>query len=162
MCSISQKPKNVILSFKGVTKLKKIIQIIYGGITIAGTYISTFLGGYDETLKTLFFCIGIDIICGWVVAIFRKSKKTNSGGLSSRVNFEGLIKKVLIIVCVSLGQRFDLLLNVDYIRTAICIAFIINETLSIIENLSLMGVKMPDIITKVLDILKGDYNNASN
>lgn len=142
--------------------MKKILQIIYGCVTIAGTYISTFLGGYDEILKTLFFCIVIDIICGWVVAIFNKSKKTNSGGLSSKVNFEGLIKKVLIIVCVGLGQRFDLLLNVNYIRTAICIAFIINETLSIIENLSLMGIKMPDIITKVLDILKGEYDNVKN
>lgn len=141
--------------------MKKAIQVITGGITIAGTYISTLLGGYDETLKTLLFVIVLDLICGYTVAIFHKSKKTNTGGLSSRVNFEGLIKKVLIIVCVVLGHRFDILLNVEYIRTAVCIAFIINETLSIIENLALMGVKMPEIITKTLDILKGEYDNAN-
>ena len=141
--------------------MKKAYQIITGGLTVAGTYISTLLGGYDETLKTLFFVMVIDIVCGWIVAIFHKSKKTNTGGLSSKVNFEGLVKKVLIILCVALGHRFDILIDVNYIRTAVCIAFIINETLSIIENFALMGVKMPDIITKVLDILKEDNNNAN-
>ena len=141
--------------------MKKAFHIISGGITIVGTYISTLLGGYDETLKTLLFVIVIDLICGYTVAILHKSKKTNTGGLSSKVNFEGLIKKVLILVCVSLGYRFDLLLEFNYIRTAVCIAFIINETLSIIENLSLMGVKMPEIITKTLDILQGEYDNAN-
>lgn len=140
--------------------MKKVAQIVTGGLTVAGTYISTILGGYDETLKTLFFVIVFDIICGWIVAIFHKSKKTNTGGLSSKANFEGLIKKVLIIMCVAMGHRFDILLNVEYIRTAVCVAFIINETLSIIENFSLMGVKMPEIITKTLDILKGDVDNA--
>lgn len=141
--------------------MKKVFHVISGGITIVGTYISTLLGGYDETLKTLLFVIVIDLICGYTVAILHKSKKTNTGGLSSKVNFEGLIKKVLILVCVSLGYRFDLLLEFNYIRTAVCIAFIINETLSIIENLSLMGVKMPEIITKTLDILQGEYDNAN-
>ena len=141
--------------------MKKVYQIITGGLTVAGTYIATLLGGYDETLKTLFFVIVIDIICGWIVAIFHKSKKTNTGGLSSKVNFEGLVKKVLIILCVALGHRFDVLIDVNYIRTAVCVAFIINETLSIIENFALMGVKMPDIITKTLDILKGEYDNAN-
>lgn len=141
--------------------MKKVYQIITGGLTVAGIYISTLLGGYDETLKTLFFVIVFDIICGWIVAIFHKSKKTSTGGLSSKVNFEGIVKKVLIIMCVAMGYRFDILLNVEYIRTAVCVAFIINETLSIIENFSLMGVKMPNIITKVLDILKEDNNNAN-
>ena len=141
--------------------MKKAFHVISGGITIVCTYISTLLGGYDETLKTLLFVIVIDLICGYTVAILHKSKKTHTGGLSSKVNFEGLIKKVLILVCVSLGYRFDLLLEFNYIRTAVCIAFIINETLSIIENLSLMGVKMPDIITKTLDILQGEYDDAN-
>lgn len=141
--------------------MKKVYQIITGGLTVAGTYISTLLGGYDETLKTLFFVIVFDIICGWIVAIFHKSKKTTTGGLSSKVNFEGIVKKVLIIMCVAMGYRFDILLNVEYIRTAVCVAFIINETLSIIENFTLMGVKMPEIITKTLDVLKGDNNNVN-
>ncbi len=41
-----------------------------------------------------------------------------------------------------------------YIRNAVCIGFIANEVLSIVENAGLMGVPMPSMIKKAVDILK--------
>lgn len=138
-----------------MTKIRIFCNTILTGL---GTWLSAMFGGYDEIFKTLLFCIIVDMLLGWLVAISHKSPKTESGGLSSSVNFEGIIKKILILVCVMIGTRFDVLLSVEYVRTAVCICFIINETLSIIENIGLMGVKMPNVIVKALDILKGKVN----
>ncbi|MDY5028051.1 MAG: phage holin family protein, partial [Oliverpabstia sp.] len=41
-----------------------------------------------------------------------------------------------------------------YVRDAVCIGFIANELLSIVENAGLMGLPMPEAITKVIDVLK--------
>ena len=37
---------------------------------------------------------------------------------------------------------------------AVCIGFIANEVLSIVENAGLMGVPMPSMIKKAVDMLK--------
>jgi amidophosphoribosyltransferase len=41
-----------------------------------------------------------------------------------------------------------------YIRDAVCIAFIINELISIVENAGLMGIPIPTVITKSIELLK--------
>ena len=56
------------------------------------------------------------------------------------------------------------MIGTDYIRNAVIIAFITNEVISIIENAGLMGVPVPDVIKKGIDILqkKGDSVEKSN
>ena len=87
--------------------------------------------------------------------VFKKSKKTESGGLSSEIGFKGLIKKVCIIICVIVANMLDYVLKTNYIRNVVIISFITNEVISIIENLGLIGVKIPKVITNAIDILKG-------
>ena len=53
-----------------------------------------------------------------------------------------------------IAARLDMVLEVEYIRNAVCIGFIANEVLSIVENAGLMGVPMPSMIKKAVDILK--------
>ncbi len=55
---------------------------------------------------------------------------------------------------ILIAARLDRLLGMDYIRNAVCIGFIANELLSIVENAGLMGVPLPAMIRKVIDILK--------
>ena len=45
-------------------------------------------------------------------------------------------------------------MNTEYIRDAVIIAFIANESISIIENAALMGIPIPKQITKAIEILK--------
>ena len=45
-------------------------------------------------------------------------------------------------------------MNTEYIRYAVIIAFIANESISIIENAALMGIPIPKQITKAIEILK--------
>lgn len=102
----------------------------------------------------IFMCT--DYITGLILSgVFKKSKKTVSGGLSSEIGFKGLIKKVCIIICVIVANMLDYVLKTNYIRNVVIISFITNEVISIIENLGLIGVKIPKVITNAIDILKG-------
>ena len=62
-----------------------------------------------------------------------------------------MILLILLVAC-----RLGLTLGTAYIKDAVCVAFIANETLSIIENAGLMGVPIPAVITKAIDVLKED------
>lgn len=102
----------------------------------------------------IFMCT--DYITGLILSgIFKKSKKTESGGLSSEIGFKGLIKKVCIIICVIVANMLDYVLKTNYIRNVVIISFMTNEVISIIENLGLIGVKIPKAIINAIDILKG-------
>ena len=102
----------------------------------------------------VFICT--DYITGLILSgVFKKSKKTKSGGLSSEIGFKGLIKKVCIIICVIVANLLDYVLETNYIRNVVIISFMTNEVISIIENLGLIGVKIPKAIINAIDILKG-------
>ena len=103
----------------------------------------------------------IDYISGLIVAgVFHKSPKTDTGSLESGTGWKGLCRKVMTLLFVWVAYRIDLTIGTNYIRDAVIIAFIANELISIVENAGLMGVPMPDVIVKAIDVLqkkgKGD------
>ena len=55
---------------------------------------------------------------------------------------------------VLIACRLDILMGSTYIKDAVIIAFITNETISIIENAGLMGIAIPSPIIKAIEILK--------
>lgn len=55
---------------------------------------------------------------------------------------------------VLVAYRLDLVIGTSYIRDAVIIAFIANETISLVENAGLMGVPLPAVIIKAVDILQ--------
>ena len=126
---------------------------------VIGGWIASALGGWDMAMKTLVFVMIVDYISGVIVAgVFHKSKKTNSGSLKSLVGFKGLCRKMAQAVLVAVGYRLDLLMGTNYIREAIALAFIANECLSIIENAGLMGIPLPAVLVKAVDILSEKSN----
>lgn len=66
----------------------------------------------------------------------------------------GLVKKVIVLLIVLVAHRLDLVLGVDYVHTAVIIAFIVNEAISILENASLMGILLPKILLFALEVFK--------
>ena len=104
-----------------------------------------------------------DYITGIICAgVFKKSNKTDDGGLSSKVGFKGLIKKFLIFVLVIISYRLDVLLNTNYIVLFVIYSFIVNEGLSIIENMVLIGIPVPAVIKKALSIVRGKTEDEGN
>lgn len=119
-----------------------------------GSLVASFFGGWTASLTTLLIFMSIDYVTGLVVAgVFHKSTKTDTGTLESRAGFKGLCRKCMILLFVLIGYRLDLALGVSYIKDAICIAFIANELISIVENAGLMGINVPPVITNAIDIL---------
>lgn len=124
-------------------------------IGIAGSLVASIFGGWTASLTTLLIFMGIDYATGLIVAgVFHKSPKTETGTLESRAGFKGLIRKFMILLFVLIGYRLDVAVGTTYIRDAVCIAFIVNELLSIVENAGLMGIPIPAVITEAIDILK--------
>lgn len=131
--------------------MKEIICTIIG---LVGSFIAAFFGGWDSALVTLIIFMGVDVFTGIITAAMKKSKHTESGGLSSKAGWFGLAKKVCTLMLIAVAVRMDILLGTTYIRDAVCIAFCVNELLSIVENASLMGVPFPPAMKKAIDILQ--------
>ena len=81
------------------------------------------------------------------------NKIRESEALSALLTF--LIWSIFCVLLILLvACRLDIELHTTYIRDAVCIAFIANETISIIENAGLMGVPIPAPIIRALELLK--------
>ena len=135
-----------------VINLKFYICTLFG--TLGGAIVSL-LGGWTADLITLIIFMVIDFVMGVALAlIWHKSNKSESGAISSKACWKGLCKKLVTLAFVMMAHRFDILLGVEYVRSAAVIGFITNEAISIIENAGLMGVPLPTIFKKAIDVLK--------
>jgi toxin secretion/phage lysis holin len=132
--------------------MKQVICTVIGAV---GSGIAALFGGWDTGLVSLLIFMGLDYISGLVVAgVFHKSNKTNTGSLESKTCWKGLCRKCMTLVFVLVSYRLDLIIGTNYIRDAVIIAFIANELISLVENAGLMGVPLPAVITKAIDILQ--------
>lgn len=123
-------------------------------IGLVGGGVATLFGGWDAALTTLVIFMAIDYATGLIVAgVFHKSKKTDTGTLESRAGWKGLCRKGVTLLIVLVACRLDLIIGSNFIRDAAVIAFVANETISIIENAGLMGVPIPAVIIKAVDVL---------
>ncbi|MBQ7793847.1 MAG: phage holin family protein [Clostridia bacterium] len=128
---------------------------------VIGGVISMLFGGWSAAMTTLSICMAIDYITGFAVAaVFKKSPKSASGALESRAGFKGLLRKGAILLIVLIAHRLDIALGVAFIKDGVITAYILNETVSIIENVGLMGLPIPAVITKAIDMLKGEIDDA--
>lgn len=120
-----------------------------------GAAVAGYFGGWDNSLRALVIFMVADYITGLVVAgVFKKSTKTKTGRLSSKIGYKGLCKKCMILLFVLIGNQLDMVVGSNYIRDAVCIGFMANELLSIAENAQLMGVPLPKIIDNAIELLK--------
>lgn len=136
-------------------------EMIYGTLGVAGAAIAACFGGWTSAMTTLLVLMGLDYISGIIVAgVFHESPKTADGSLESRAGWKGLCRKGMTLLIVYIAARIDVLLNTTYFRDGTAIAFILNEILSIVENAGLMGVPMPEIILKAIEVLKNKAGDS--
>lgn len=132
--------------------MKQFVCTVIGAV---GSGIAALFGGWDTGLVSLLIFMGLDYVSGLVVAgVFHKSNKTDIGSLESKAGWKGLCRKCMTLVFVLVSYRLDLIIGTNYIRDAVIIAFIANELISLVENAGLMGVPLPAIIVKAIDILQ--------
>lgn len=131
--------------------MKELFCGIVGSIGSALVY---YIGGVDTILISLAVFMLVDYISGIIVAlVFKKSPKTDSGKINSGASLKGLCKKLFMLSLVGIANLLDGVLGTDFIRNGLVVAFLTNETISIIENASLMGIPVPKVLTDAIDIL---------
>lgn len=92
----------------------------------------------------------------------------NKYGWNSKKGIVGIYKKVgyILTIIVALGTDYVLLYFIQGERNTVfgllvIIWFVVNELISILENVGRMGVKLPAVIIKTLSELKKDIGNKS-
>lgn len=130
--------------------------VVIGGAALIGSAVSQALGGWDAALVTLLTFMAVDYVSGLIVAgVFQASDKSGTGALNSIACWRGLLKKGMTLVIVLVAARLDIVLGTAFVRDAVVIAYIVNETISIIENAGLMGLPVPDVIMQAIEQLQG-------
>lgn len=110
--------------------MTKVFNWISGILGIAGGAIVYFVGGFDNILLTLLILIAVDYITGIMKAVFTKT-------LSSKIGFKGIVSKICIVICVGVAFILSTAISTDIaIREIVIMFFIVNESISILENLS--------------------------
>ena len=112
------------------------------------------LGGWDVALKVLICFMALDYVTGWLVAaVWHKSAKSKTGALDSKASYKGLVKKGIMLALVWMAALLDQATHSDFVRDAVCLFFIANEGLSILENTAVKGVPYPAFVKNMLDAL---------
>ena len=133
-------------------------------LAAAGGAVLAFITGLPVISWILIGVMSLDYITGIMCGLMGKSPKTETGGLSSKAAFEGLMKKVLILMVVGLAALVDHAIAVSAgiemaaVTGACCLWFVASEGLSILENAAAMGVPIPKVLLRALEIMrqKGD------
>ncbi len=131
--------------------MKAFTNIIEGASAVMGGFIGWFLGGFDGFLYALLAFVIIDYLTGVMVAVVQKQ-------LSSEVGFKGIAKKVLIFCLVAIGHIVDtqIIKSGSVLRTAIIFFYLSNEGISILENVTLIGLPVPQKLRDVLEQLRDE------
>ena len=125
------------------------------GAAVAGA-LSYLFGGWDIWLGAMTMFVVLDVITGLLAGFLNKSKKTESGGLSSSVMFAGSLKKLVMYLVVALGVMVDRLIGPGstVIRSLVIGYYVVNEGLSVLENVGSCGVPFPQKLKDALEKLK--------
>ena len=124
------------------------------GLGAIGSVISELFGGWTSAMTTLVIFMLIDYITGILVAaVFKKSNKTEDGGLESKAGWKGLIRKFSTLLIVLISIRLDIIFNTTIISNCVVFTFLANELLSLFENVGLMGIPLPSVLTEVISVL---------
>lgn len=118
-------------------------------IGILGVIASFLWGGFPMALQILLFFAIADYITGIAAAFHRKE-------LSSRVGFNGIIKKIIMFLLCSVAFKIDLLLPNELngaLFNLVVFWYCGNEALSIMENAIELELKVPDKLKDAIEIL---------
>ena len=136
------------------------MEHIYKAIAAAAGAVISFFTGIPVIMWVLIGMMSLDYITGLITGALGVSNKTEGGKLSSRAAFEGLVKKGVVLMVVLLAVLIDLAIanssgvSFNVVTGATCLWFIASEGVSVLENAAELGVPIPGILRKALEILK--------
>ena len=144
--------------------MKKVLELL----AAAGGAVASFFVSMPPLVWILIAVMTIDYITGLICGAMGRSTKTENGYIESHAAFLGLMKKSLILLVVLLAALLDQAVSAgagiqfEAVMGATCLWFIASEGLSILENVARIGVPVPKILLKLLEVMraKGDVQEA--
>lgn len=117
--------------------------------TALGGALGAVFGGLDGFIMTLTIFVIVDYVTGVLVAITRQK-------LSSEIGFKGIAKKIAIFCLVAVASLIDanIIKEGNVVRMSVIFFYISNEGISILENVSRLGLPVPNKLKAVLEQLK--------
>lgn len=139
-------------------------------LSAAGGAVLSFFSGLPPLMWVLLATMSLDYLTGLACAARGKSNKSETGHLSSTAARDGLLKKGMIFVVVLLGALLDYAITLgagvqfSAVTGACCLWFIASEGISIVENAAGLGIPIPGILRRALEIMreKGDADKPTN
>lgn len=125
-------------------------SILLGGLV--GIF-SQIFGGFDELFVGLLVIMTVDYVTGIIAALLGKSGKTKNGHLSSKAGFKGILKKLTMLLFVSMTKYVGEMFDIKGLRDMIITFFAVNDCISILENGGRIGVKYPKKLKNILEDL---------
>lgn len=129
------------------------------GIAAVGVSIASYFGALAAPLLVLLCVMVVDYVTGMAKAYMASQ-------LSSRIGLRGILKKLCYIAMVAVGAALDYLLTgalaqagIDlhiemFCGMLVAVWLIVNELISILENLAEIGVPGMPVLTKLIDRLR--------
>lgn len=109
-------------------KLEKLLNGFSVLLGAAGGVLASLVGGWDGLLAALITLIALDYITGLAKAACQRQ-------LSSKIGFQGIVKKIVLLILVAAANALQLLLSGSLpLREMVLVFFIANEGLSLLEN----------------------------
>ena len=137
--------------------MKDFIHILFAGAVGA-------LAAYFNVLLVPLAVLLAVMLIDWITGLAGASA---TGKLNSRVGVIGIVKKVCYLALVAVGMVVDYLISSALVSIGISLQInycfgmiitvwlIINELISILENLGEMGVPLPGFLVGMIKTLKG-------
>lgn len=121
----------------------------------AATAINALFGSADGIFLTLIFFMTVDYITGVCAAVVNKK-------LSSGIGARGVAKKFGILCIVSVATLIENnIIDTTALRDVVILYYISNEGISILENITKLGVPIPKKLKEVLsNIVVDEEKNA--
>ena len=132
-------------------------KVFNTAVAILATFFTYLFGGWDLALKILITFMVLDYVTGVIYAHVIKT-------LNSEVGFRGLIKKCMILAVLIVGVELDRMLGNGgtwVFRTLVAYFYIANEGISLLENISNLGVPIPNKIKTALEQLNNDEDQEN-
>ena len=125
--------------------MEKFLETVKYGVAGVGTALTWLLGAWDTAIIVLIAFMVIDYATGLVKGWYKKE-------LSSDVGLKGIARKFLIVLVLCVAVLLDRLLNTGtwVFRTLACYFYIANEGISILENVVVLGLPVPEQLKNAL------------
>lgn len=129
-----------------VNHFTSIIRYLTIGI---GTSFTWLFGDWTSSIQILITLMVFDYVTGLIKSYLNKT-------ISSDIGFKGILRKATIFIVLIVAVMLDKLLNTGtwVFRTIVCYFYIANEGISLLENLSEIGLPIPSQLKNALEQLE--------